>query len=198
MIKLYARARTRSSRPRWVLEELGVPYEMIPVEQGAPNPEYLKVHPLGAVPAMQDGDLTMFESSAICLHLAEKYPEKKLIPPPASKDRAHVYQWIAFVLTTVEPQAFTYFLHTVRYEESRRIPALATEAKEKIRTALDVLTKALEGKEFLVGENLTVADVITCSVVNWALSMKMIDGSPALNSYLSKLKERPAFKRSIA
>ncbi len=200
MIKLYTRPRTRGSRPRWILEEIGVPYEMVPVESGAAktNPDYLKIHPLGAVPAMQDGDLTLFESSAICLHLAEKFPEKKLIPPPASKDRAHCYQWIAFVLTTVEPPAFTYFLHTVRYDEARRNPAMAAEAKEKIQVSLDVLASAVEGKEFLVGDHLTVADVIASSVVNWALAMKMSEANPTLNGYLSKLKERPAFKRSIA
>jgi glutathione S-transferase len=200
MIKLYTRPRTRGSRPRWILEEIGVPYEMVNVESGAAKtqPDYLKIHPLGAVPALQDGDLTLFESSAICLHLAEKFPEKKLIPPPATNDRAHCYQWIAFVLTTLEPQAFTYFLHTVRYEESRRIPAMAVEAKEKIQTSLDILTHAIEGKEFLVGDHLTVADVITSSVVNWAIAMKMTDGNAVLNGYLSKLKERPAFRRSIA
>ncbi len=198
MIKLYSRPRTRGSRPRWILEEIGTPYEVITVESGAATAEYKKIQPLGGVPAMQDGDLTMFESSAICLHLAEKFPEKKLIPPPGSNDRAHCYQWIAFVLTTVETQAFTYFLHTIRYEEARRNPALAAEAKEKMKTALDVLTAALEGKDFLVGDNLTVADVIAASVVSWAVAMKMTDGNPVLNGYLAKLKERPAFKRSIA
>lgn len=200
MIKLYTRPRTRGTRPRWILEELGVPYEMVTVESGAAknNPAYLKIHPLGAVPALQDGDLTLFESSAICLHLAEKFPEKKLIPPPATNERAHCYQWIAFVLTTVEQQAFTYFLHTVRYEESRRNPAVAAEAKEAFQGSLDILTRAVEGKDFIVGNTLTVADVVVGSVVNWAMALKMSEGNPTLNAYMSKLKERPAFKRSLA
>lgn len=200
MIKLYTRPRTRGSRPRWILEEIGVPYEMVLMESGAAksDPDYLKIHPLGAVPALQDGDLTLFESSAICLHLAEKFPEKKLIPPPATKERAHCYQWIAFVLTTVEQQAFTYFLHTVRYEEAPRNPAVAAEAKEAFKGSLEILSRAVEGKEFIVGNTLTVADVVVGSVLNWAMALKMSEVNPTLTAYLSRLKERPAFKRSLA
>ncbi len=91
MLTLYYVPRTRSSRPRMVLEELGVPYALVrldPAKGETRTAAHLARQPLGHVPALEDGDVRMFESAAICLWLAERHPEKGLVPPPGSAGRA--------------------------------------------------------------------------------------------------------------
>src|SRR5438105_1904684 len=103
-MKLFYVPRTRSSRPRWLLEEMGVPFELVRLTPpDARKPEHLALHPLGHVPVLQDGDFTLFESAAISLYLAEKFPEKKMLPPPGTRERALVYQWLFYAMTEVEP-----------------------------------------------------------------------------------------------
>jgi glutathione S-transferase len=84
-MKLYFAPRTRAVRPRWLLEELGVPYELVkldPSKQENKTPAFLALHPFGEIPVLVDGDVTLFESAAICLYLADRFPEKNLAPPP--------------------------------------------------------------------------------------------------------------------
>src|SRR4051812_36470373 len=99
MIQLYYSPRTRAVRPRWLLEEMGIPYELIRLnlsEVPQTRPEYFKLHPHGAVPTLQDGELTLIESGAICSYLAEKYPDKKMAPLPNSKLRPLYLQWMFY------------------------------------------------------------------------------------------------------
>src|SRR5216684_3336120 len=88
-MQLYFAPRTRASRPRWLLEELEVPYELVKLDlskQESRTPAYLALHPFGEVPVLVDGDVTLFESSAICLYLADRFPEKRLAPSLGSPD----------------------------------------------------------------------------------------------------------------
>ena len=201
MIKLYFAPRTRSSRPRWMLEELEVPYDMVRLDLAAKDhkkPEYLKIHPHGLVPALADGDTVLFESAGICMYLADKFPEKKMAPPLDSPERALYCQWLAYAMTSVEPAAFTYFLHTVRLPEERRDPREVSESKEKMAACLEVLSNAIGKREFLVGNHLTAVDVIMASLLNWVSALKMLEQAPAnISTYLENLRSRPAFRRSL-
>ncbi|MET0152909.1 MAG: glutathione S-transferase N-terminal domain-containing protein, partial [Candidatus Binatia bacterium] len=90
-MKLYYARQTRASRARWMLEEIGEPYELVRLDLSKgehKRPEYLKIHPHGAVPALVDGETAMFESAAICAYLADKFPAKGFAPPPTSAARA--------------------------------------------------------------------------------------------------------------
>ncbi|MEZ4302554.1 MAG: glutathione S-transferase N-terminal domain-containing protein, partial [Polyangiaceae bacterium] len=105
-MKLYFAPRTRATRPRWLLEQLGEPYELVNVdlEKGEHKQlPYLRIHPLGRVPALVDGDAVIFESIAICMYLADKYPEKKLAPPVGTPERGQYYQWMLFAASELEP-----------------------------------------------------------------------------------------------
>src|SRR4051812_46138318 len=102
-LKLFYVPRTRSTRPRWLLEELGVPFELVRLTPpDTRKPEHLAINPLGHVPVLQDGDFTLFESAAIALYLGEKFPEKKFLPPSGSRERGEVYQWLFFGMTELE------------------------------------------------------------------------------------------------
>src|SRR5580700_2709800 len=134
-MKLYFAPRTRASRPRWLLEELGVPYELVRLDMAKKEhkePSYLALHPHGAVPALTDGEVTIFESAAICLYLADKFPEKKLAPPVGSPARGLYYQWIIYGMATMEAPILEAYLHTRGLPEEKRSAEAAASAQAKI------------------------------------------------------------------
>ena len=199
---LYHSGQSRSIRPRWLLEEIGAPYELVTLNLQAGDqkkPEFLKINPNGAVPALVDGDVKLFESGAICQYLADKYPDKRLAPPLNTPARGYYYQWIHFAMSTIEPPLLTLFLHTVMHPEADRIAQLVPPAREQLRAALTVLEQALGGRTFLVGENLTAADVMVASTLAWAQMIGLLDASlPNTAAYLGRCMGRPAFQRAMA
>jgi glutathione S-transferase len=202
MLTLYHSAQSRSVRPRWLLEELGVPYEIVRLNLQAGDarkPEYLKINPNGAVPALVDDGVKLFESAAICEYLADKFPEKRLAPALGTPARGYYYQWIHFGMSTLEPPLITIFLHTVMKPEAERIPQLVAPAREQLRGSLAVLDQALAGRTFVVGDELTSADVVVGSTLAWAQMIGLLDAStPATAAYMGRLMGRPAFQRAMA
>ena len=197
-MRLYYVPRTRSSRPRWVLEELGIPYELVrldPARGETRSAEHLARQPLGHVPVLEDGDQRVFESGAICLHLADRHPEKGLLPPPGSHGRALVYQWVLFAATELEPPLSTLSAEA-RKPEGQRDAAVVADARARFQKAAAVLEPVLSGRSFLLGENFTVADVFVGSVLAWGRSVRALEGLPAVEAYLGRLRHRPAFQRA--
>jgi glutathione S-transferase len=201
MLKLYYVPKTRALRVRWMLEELEVPYELVRLDitkKEQKTPEYLRVHPLGHVPALVDGDLTLFESAAIVEHLADRFPEKRLAPPVGSAERGIYYQWIAFFLTEIEPQANLLARHARFLPEAERVPAVAETALRKLGEAFEVLERALAGRDHLVGERFTAADLLLGSGLGLARAQGLLAGHPALEAYTARVFDRPAAKRARA
>ena len=202
MMKLYYSAQSRAGRPRWLLEELGVPYELVRLDlqkQDQKKPEYLKLNPNGAVPTLVDGDLALFESAAICQYLADKFPDKHLAPPLGTPARAKYYQWIHYGMCTLEPPLVTIFMHTMMRPEAQRNPALVEEARTQLKGVLTVLDQALAGRTYIVGDEFTAADVIIASTLGWARMMGLIGNEqPNLTTYLDKMMQRPAMQRAMA
>ncbi len=199
-MKLYYVPRTRASRPRWVLEELGIPYELgrlDPAKGETRTPEHLARQPLGHVPVLEDGELRLFESLAICLHLAEKVPGRALLPPPGTAARALAYQWIFFAATELEP-AISPVSTEARKPEAERNQAAMEEGRARFRKAAGVLEPVLADRPFVLGQEFSVADVVLGSVLSWGRSLGALGGLAAVEAYLARLKQRPAWKRSIA
>src|SRR5689334_5244388 len=145
MLTLFYGPQTRSTRPRFLLEELGVPYELhrLDMSKGEhKSEEYLKVHPLGKVPALRDGEQVLLESVAICLYLADRFPEKGLAPAPNSPERGPYYQWIFFATATLEPIIGTLFINTVRQPENKELQA-TKDAQHAFTQCAAVLEKEL-------------------------------------------------------
>jgi glutathione S-transferase len=198
-MKLYYNPYSRASRTRFMLEEIGEPYEIVRKEfadLGAP--EYLKVHPLGLLPAFEDDGLVMFESAAICAYLADKYPEKKLAPAPGTRERAHYYQWLFFTMTEVEPRVMEVFSQTEALPEAERSAKLLEEARGEFAERAAVLEKHLAGKDYLLGAHFSAADVVLGSLLAWGRSFGLIDGLPNLQAYVKRVGGRPASKRARA
>ncbi|SET98204.1 glutathione S-transferase family protein [Stigmatella erecta] len=196
-MKLYFAPRTRAVRARWLLEELGVPYELIQLDlarQENTTAAYLAVHPLGEVPALVDGDVTLGESLAICLHLADRFPEKGLAPRVGSAERGPYCQWMAFAEVRLDPEVMVFYRHAQR-------PG-AEEALAKHRTRLtallDVLHAGLGGREFLVGGTFTAADAVMASILHLAHTLKLLDGHPRLVEYVQRHTQRPAVRKAVS
>jgi glutathione S-transferase len=191
MIKLFYVPNTRSTRPRWMLEELGVPYELVRMTAAqTKTPEYLKVHPLGKVPALQDDGVTVIESAAIIAYLADRFPDKGLAPPAGQ--RGAYYQWIIFAMATLEPALAAVVYHTRLRPEEKRVPLIAEEGRASFDAAARAI--ALDG-EYLLGR-FSAADIVLGSVVLWGASSKLLEGLPELKAYADRLRARPAWARS--
>ncbi|MBN8228386.1 glutathione S-transferase family protein [Corallococcus macrosporus] len=199
-MKLYFAPRTRAVRPRWLLEELGVPYELVRLDlarQENTAPAYLAVNPLGELPALVDGDVTLLESLAICLHLADRFPEKHLAPPVGSAERAAYYGWMAFAELSLDPVVMVF--HRDMQAPAEREPSDAAVEKHRARltAVLDVIQKGLGGREVLVGQTFTAADVVMASILHLANTLMLLGGHPELVAYVRRHSLRPAVRRAV-
>ena len=195
-MKLYFAPKTRANRPRWMLEELGLPYEIVTVDLAAKEnrePGYLRVHPLGEVPALVDGDVTVFESIAICMYLADKYPERGLAPPVSSPLRASYYQWLLFCPSTIEPAIGRWSQHGGDVTETER-----DKARARFDEATEVLARELPKGEHMLGGAFSTVDVIVGSNLNWARRVGLLDAHDVLSGYVDRLLARPAARKAFA
>jgi glutathione S-transferase len=192
---------TRAVRVRWLLEELGVPYELHrldPSKRETHGTDYLKLNPLGQVPTLRDGDAVLTESLAICHYLADKFADQGLAPEPGIPARAEYERWMAFSMVALERWVDTVNQHQVRLPEAERVPAVIPWARRRFDEAARVLTDALGGRQVLVGDRFTVADLMTASVLGWARLLGMLEEHPLLVEYCRPHFSRPAAKRSRA
>ncbi|HDR9759171.1 TPA: glutathione S-transferase family protein [Burkholderia cepacia] len=199
-MKLYGFAGTRSQRALWGLKELDADFEFVSVNllQGEhKRPEFLRLNPAGKVPVLVDGDLVIPESAAIVLYLADKYPEKVLLPVDPAL-RAQAYRWVMFAVTELEQPLWRITRHSFLYPPEKRSPADIELARDDFRTMAAILDKHLEGREFIVGDTLTVADCVTAYLIDWAGECNLIESFPQLRAYLERLYARPKAPQRIA
>jgi len=176
-----------------MLEELGVPYEIVTVDLAAKEnrePGYLQVHPLGQVPVLVDGDVTVFESIAICMYLADRYSERGLAPPVSSPLRAPYYQWLLLCPSMIEPAIGRWAQHGGDVAEAER-----EKARVRFAEAAELLTRALATGEHMLGDPFSTVDVIVGSNLNWARRVGLLDGRDVLSGYVDRLLARPAARR---
>jgi glutathione S-transferase len=187
--RLYYMPRTRSSRVLWLLEEIGAPCELTKLApKDRRSAEHLARHPLGRVPALElDDGTVIFESAAICLQLADLHPESGLIAPLGSAERALVYQWVLFGMTELEAPLFAW----VRENSD-------STARERFAQAAAAIEMALAGRDWLLGDRFTVADVICASVLGSAHSRGLLGEWPGLREYIARAEARPAFTAAAA
>lgn len=182
MLKLYGGARSRASIVQWYLEELSVPYEFVLLDLQAGQqfePDYLAINPIGKVPAIEDGALRLWESGAILLYLSERYDTSVMQSPEL---HAALAQWVLFANATLGPGIF------IEASRSREMPRL-----------FGGLEKIFEQHDYLVAQQFTAADVAVGSMLAYIPLMLKIqyDDYPAIASYLKRITERPAFRKTL-
>jgi glutathione S-transferase len=201
MIKLYHSPRTRSVRIYWLLEELGLPYELKTVDftpETLKSSEYLQVNPLGKVPSIQDNGLTMFESGAILEYILEKYGKGRLAPAPGTPARGPFLQWVHFAEATALPPLADMAQHTLFKPEAERIPAVVADGRDRTRAVLGVLETALNGKSYLLGNEFSAADIMMgYSVLLMKWFGLITDAHPNVAAYLARLEQRPALRKVL-
>jgi glutathione S-transferase len=200
MMKLYGTPPTRALRVIWLLNELGLEYEMLPVDvlQGEnKQQDFLTLNPAGKVPVLVDGSLVVTESAAIQLYLADKNPQAGFIPE-AVEDRAQMYRWIFFLVTEIEQPLWRIARHTFLYPEEKRLPQDVDLARQECVEMVAVLERHMEKREFMVGERLSVADFNAAYTLDWANEEKMLDGTPRLREYLKSMYARSTAPPTIA
>jgi glutathione S-transferase len=200
MMQLYEFAPTRSIRARWALQELGVDFEPITVNLAAGEHRraaFLEINPAGKVPVLIDGDLVLTESVAIVLYLAEKYPEKGLIPQDL-KQRADLNRWLLFTATELEQPLWRISRHTALYPEHLRLPAEVSLARQDFVDMAAVLEGHMRGRRFAVGDDFTVADIVGAYTLDWANEVGLLGACPTLLEYLERMYARPNAAPRIA
>ena len=199
MIKLYHAPLTRSIRIFWLLEELGIPYELERVAFQPPAVPFSQKTPYGKVPAIEDGDVVMFESGAILEYVLERYGNGKLAPAPGSAERGAFLQWVHFAEATVLPPLGDIVRHTVFKPEAERVQSVVDDARVRLAHTLEVAERALEGREYLLASGFSAADVMMGVSLLIARRLKSLDPKLAnLAAYLARLEQRPALQKALA
>jgi len=199
-MKLYEFDVSRSMRVHWVLREVGAEFESVIIDltKGEhKTPEFLAINPYGKLPVLEDNGDYISESAAITTYIAEKYPEKKLIPEVQTIHRAQYYQWMCFCIAEMEPHLWSIRKHMIIYpKEKRSLGAIKLAKKEYIK-AVSVIDKHLKNKAYMINDHFSAADIIICYDLFWADSLKLLVEYPALIEYKNRLQKRPTFPQRL-
>jgi glutathione S-transferase len=193
-ITLYHAPPSRSSITLWMLEELGEPYDLkiLSLKSGDNlKPAYLAVNPSGKVPALVDDGVVMTEVSAICCHLADRYPKSALAPAIGDPKRGPYLTWLFWGPSCFEPAIID---HAMKRPSAPR----AMQGWVDYKTTLDIVEAALAKGPYLQGDQFTAADVVIGAGINWGLMFGTVEKRPAFEAYSARLMARPAHQRATA
>jgi glutathione S-transferase len=207
MLTLHYFPSNASFAPHVLLREIGLPFELQLVDRtrGAHKaPEYLKLNPNGLIPVLADGDLVLYETAAILLHLADTHPAARLAPALATPERAHFYKWLFWLSNTMQARLITYFYPERLVDEGQA--AAAAQVKAHAQAAVDDCLRQLDallaghGGPWLLGAQYGAADPLAFMLCRWTRGFK---GSPPardyvhLGRYLQRMLERPAVRQAF-
>ena len=199
-MKLYGTPPTRALRAIWLINELDLDCEIVMVDMGVGeqgSPKMLALNPTGKLPFLVDGDDVISESCAIRLYLADKHAERGLMGSSLS-ERGQIYRWMFFLATEVEQPLWRVALHTRMYAKEQRLAADVPLAKRDAEAMVRVLENHMEHRDFLVGDQLSVADFNAAYTLDWAREAGTPNHAPRLNAYLDRMYARPKAPPTIA
>ena len=192
---LYTNPQSRGRIARWMLEEVGQPYEteVLDFATTMKTPGYLAINPMGKVPALRHGDAIVTETAAICAYLADAFPQARLAPPPGDRLRAPYYRWLFFCAGPFEAAASNKVLGFVVPPERERMMGYGN-----FTLVMDALEAAVSRGDYLVGSTFTAADVYVGSAIGFGLMFGSMERRPAFERYWRRISSRPAMKRANA
>ena len=191
----YTHPMSRGRIVRWMLEEVGAPYrtELMMYGPSMKDVAYRAVNPLGKVPALRHGDVTVTETAAICAYLADAFPDAGLAPPQGSTARGSYYRWLFFCAGPLEAAVTNRVLGVPDDPEKRRMVGYGSYAE-----VLDALEGALDGVAHVAGNHFSAADLYLTSHLSWGMAFNSIEKRPAFERYVAAHYERPAAVRARA
>jgi glutathione S-transferase len=201
-IRLYGWPRSSAAPVHWALEELGLPYEYVVLDRKKGehrSPEYLAINPNGKVPGLVDGGQPLFESSAIIIHLGERYGRERGLWPTDEAGRAEALCWTVWGRAELNLYMMQYAYHgldtPVSYRPEDRSKATAEFNGAQFRWLLDVLERRLAGRDYLLG-SFTLADIPAAGTLAFGTALGVsVDGHPAVRDWLDRCRARPALAR---
>ncbi|ETX15413.1 glutathione S-transferase [Roseivivax halodurans JCM 10272] len=188
---LIGSGRTRAFRALWMLEELGADYTHVPAAPRAA--EVTQVSPLGKVPVLIDGDHVIPDSGAILHYLADRHGA--LTYPAGTPERARQDAWTFRILDELDALLWTAARHSFVLPEAERVPEIKDAVKHEVARNFTRIAAEIPGP-FVMGETMTVADILLCHCGSWAVAAKVPDLPPAMRDWSKPLRDRPAFKRA--
>lgn len=207
MMQLYFSPGTACLAPHFLLEELGLPFELVLVDTSKNEHQqetYLKLNPKGKIPLLVDGDLYLSESAAICLHLADKYAKDTkyhyFSPALGSSARAHLYKWMLYLSNTLQAELMTYFYPERQLQAPELAAQLKDSAENRVAGMLSFIDDSLStsGGHYLLGEQLSIADLFLFMLGRWTRSMqKPARAYPHLGPYMDRLFQRHAISNTL-
>jgi glutathione S-transferase len=207
MLQLHYYPSTAAMAPHVVLQELGVPFELVLVDRMADAhkaPDYLRLNPNGLIPVLTDGDLVLYESAAICLYLCDMYPQARLAPAVGTVERAHFYKWLIWMTNTLQATLLTYFYpeRSVNPGNVAGATEVKAQAERKVGAMLDQLDAELarHSGPWLLGKNYSALDPYALMLCRWTRGFVSTPARarPHLGPYLQAMLARPAVQRVFA
>ena len=192
-VKIYGSPRSRLTRVSWMCKELGQDYEIVVAKPH--TPEIRVVNPAGKGPVLIDGDITVIDSAAICIYLADKNMDKNMSAAPASADRAAIDSWMHFAQNDLEAPLWLKMKHNFILPDEFRADVSAV-TKMEFKNAIRAMDARLGDNEFAIGDRFTAADVILGHTGSWARSAKFEIASDRVNAYFDRVLARDALTRA--
>jgi len=188
----YTHPMSRGRIVRWMLEEVGQPYrtEVLDYATTMKAPEYRAINPMGKVPAIRHGEVVVTEGAAICAYLADAFPQANLAPATTAL-RGTYYRWMFFAAGPVEAAATNKSLGVVPPPERR-----ASVGYGSLAEVMDALELAVSGREYIVGDRFSAADVYVGSHIGWGMQFGTFERRPAFEAYFGRIMNRPAAARA--
>lgn len=205
MIQLHYYPSNASFTPHVLLQEIGVPFELVLVnrkEQAHKSPEYLKLNPNGLIPVLVDGGLVLYETAAIALHLVDTHPQAGLAPAVGTHERAHFYKWLVWSTNTLQAMLIHYFYPFRMVDEGDKTAAAQVEAhaQAKVGEMLQQIDDQLasHGGAWLLGEQYGAVDPYVLMLCRWTRNFARPARDYAhIGPYLKRVLARPAVQRAI-
>ncbi|NNM77413.1 glutathione S-transferase family protein [Sphingomonas sp. ID1715] len=192
-LTFYTNPMSRGAIVRWMLEEVGQPYETVLLDYGTTMkaPDYLAINPMGKVPAIKHGDVVVTEGAAICAYLADAFPDAGLAPAPGSPERGPYYRWLFYGAGPVEAAVINHSLGVQIAPEKKMMVGYGD-----YDTVVDVLDRHFSEHEWAAGDRFTAADVYLGSQVLWGTQFGTLPKRDSFDAYAARLTGRPAAVRA--
>ncbi|MCR9106242.1 MAG: glutathione S-transferase family protein [Gammaproteobacteria bacterium] len=202
MITIHHSPMSRSTRVIWYCEEIGLAYQLKTIEMfsaAMTQPEYLKINPLGKVPAIEDEGFVLWETSAILQYLDARYGNNQLLPPRDTQAGALAIQWLEYGENPLTIIMGEIAAHSGPMPQERRIPALVERGRDMASGLVDVVEQALGQQQWILGEDFSAADIMLVFGLMIADYLGYVtDATPRVRAYLQRAMARPAFARAAS
>jgi glutathione S-transferase len=202
MLRLHYYPGNASIAPHMALREIGAPFELVLVDRekdAQHSAGYLRLNPTGRIPTLEDGDLVLWETAAILLHLGERFPASNLVPPVDSALRPHLLKWLFHLTDTPQPEYRGYFYPHSRSDDPSAWPAIKAKAESNLAGIFAVLDTQVGQGPWLLGETYTIADPLLLMLIRWGRGFtRPLRDYKNLGPYAQRMLARPAIAATFA